>query len=154
MSDRVNERRRAAQLARHYRDQENLTIAEIARRLGRAEATVKAYLNDPSEANKSRPWRSVHVDETVFPSNPTCKTGIPADPDDGRGYGGPGDMGQGLASSARQVGLGTPFASSAVFWRRRPTATWEPTGGCRGAAATSPARDARLQLWYGHTGRG
>ena len=52
MSDQVNERRRAAQLARHYRDQENLTIAEIARRLGRAEATVKGYLYDPSEANK------------------------------------------------------------------------------------------------------
>ncbi len=48
MSDRVSERRRAAQLARHYRDQENLTIAEIARRLGRAEATVKAYLYDPT----------------------------------------------------------------------------------------------------------
>ena len=47
MSDRVSERRRAAQLARHYRDQENLTIAEIARRLGRAEGTVKAYLYDP-----------------------------------------------------------------------------------------------------------
>jgi hypothetical protein len=52
MSDRVSERRRAAQLARHYRDQENLTIAEIARRLGRAEATVKAYVYDPSDANK------------------------------------------------------------------------------------------------------
>jgi predicted transcriptional regulator len=52
MSDRVSERRRAAQLARHYRDQEDLTIAEIARRLGRAEATVKAYLYDPSHANK------------------------------------------------------------------------------------------------------
>ena len=60
MSDRVNERRRAAQLARHYRDQENLTIAEIARRLGRAEATVKAYLYDPSEANK-RPADSRHA---------------------------------------------------------------------------------------------
>ena len=47
MSDRVNERRRAAQLARHYRDQEGLTIAEIGRRLGRAEGTVKAYLYDP-----------------------------------------------------------------------------------------------------------
>ena len=44
MSDRVSERRRVAQLARHYRDQENLTITEIAQRLGRAEATVKAYL--------------------------------------------------------------------------------------------------------------
>ena len=47
MTDRVSERRRAAQLARHYRDQEGLTIGEIARRLGRAEATVKAYLYDP-----------------------------------------------------------------------------------------------------------
>ena len=52
MSDRVSERRRAAALARHYREQEDLTIAEIARRLGRAEATVKAYLYDPSDANK------------------------------------------------------------------------------------------------------
>src|SRR5881227_348859 len=52
MSDRFSERQRAAQLARHYRDQEDLTIAEIARRLGRAEATVKAYLYDPSDANK------------------------------------------------------------------------------------------------------
>ncbi|HEY2200309.1 MAG TPA: helix-turn-helix domain-containing protein [Solirubrobacteraceae bacterium] len=48
MNDRVIERRRAAQLARHYRDEEKLTITEIARRLGRAEATVKAYLYDPS----------------------------------------------------------------------------------------------------------
>ena len=44
MLDRVAERSRAAQLARHYRDREGLSIAEIARRLGRAEATVKAYL--------------------------------------------------------------------------------------------------------------
>ena len=50
MTDRVSERRRAAQLARHYRDQEGLTIAEIARRLGRAESTVKAYLYDPTGA--------------------------------------------------------------------------------------------------------
>ena len=47
MLDRVRERRRAAQLARHYREQEGLTIAEIAQRLGRAEATIKAYLYDP-----------------------------------------------------------------------------------------------------------
>ena len=45
MLDRVTERRRAAQLARHYRDQEGLSIAEIARRLGRAEATINAYLS-------------------------------------------------------------------------------------------------------------
>ena len=48
MLDRVVERRRAVQLARHYRDQERVSIAEIARRLGRAEATIKAYLYDPT----------------------------------------------------------------------------------------------------------
>ena len=46
--DRVEDRRRAARLARHYRDVEQLSIAEIARRLGRAHATVKAYLYDPT----------------------------------------------------------------------------------------------------------
>lgn len=46
--DRVSERRRAAALARHYRDAEQLSVAEIARRLGRAPATVKAYLYDPT----------------------------------------------------------------------------------------------------------
>ena len=50
MLDRATDRRRAAQLARHYRDQEGLSIAEIARRLGRAEATIKAYLYDPTGA--------------------------------------------------------------------------------------------------------
>jgi hypothetical protein len=48
MLDRVTERRRAAQLARHNRDQEGLGIAETARRLGRAEATIKMYLYDPT----------------------------------------------------------------------------------------------------------
>ena len=52
VNDRVDERRRAAALARDYREEENLPIAEIARRLGRAEATVKAYLYDPSDDNK------------------------------------------------------------------------------------------------------
>ena len=50
--ERVQERRRAVALARHYRDEEGLSIAQIAGQLGRAEATVKAYVYDPSQATK------------------------------------------------------------------------------------------------------
>lgn len=55
--DRVQERRKAAALARHYRDEEGPSIAEIARRLGRAPATVKAYLYDPT-GEKARPVKA------------------------------------------------------------------------------------------------
>jgi hypothetical protein len=48
VSDRVEERRRAVQLARHCRDAEGLSIAQIAQRLGRSPATVKAYFYDPA----------------------------------------------------------------------------------------------------------
>jgi Homeodomain-like domain len=41
--DRVAERRRAVALARHYRESEGLSIRQIADRLGRSPATVKAY---------------------------------------------------------------------------------------------------------------
>ena len=50
--DRVAERRRAVALARHFRQAEGLSIGQIADRLGRSPATVKAYFYDPSEANK------------------------------------------------------------------------------------------------------
>ena len=46
--DRVLERRRAVALARHFREAEGLSIAQIAERLGRSPATVKAYFYDPS----------------------------------------------------------------------------------------------------------
>ena len=58
--DRVRERRRAAALARHYRDLEDLSIKEIASRLGRAEATVKAYLYDPT-GEKARAVKARYV---------------------------------------------------------------------------------------------
>jgi AraC-like DNA-binding protein len=46
--DRVLERRRAVALARHYREAEGLAIAQIADRLGRSPATIKAYFYDPT----------------------------------------------------------------------------------------------------------
>jgi hypothetical protein len=49
---RVLERRRAVALARHYREFEDLSIRQIADRLGRSPATVKAYFYDPTDANK------------------------------------------------------------------------------------------------------
>ena len=55
--DRVVERRRAVTLARHFREAEGLSIAQIANRLARSPATVKAYFYDPSDANK-RPMDS------------------------------------------------------------------------------------------------
>jgi len=44
---RVVERRRAVALARHYREFEGLSIRQIAARLGRSPATIKAYFYDP-----------------------------------------------------------------------------------------------------------
>lgn len=46
--DRVVERRRAVALARHYRDVEGLSIAQIARQLGRSPAMIKTYFYDPT----------------------------------------------------------------------------------------------------------
>jgi hypothetical protein len=45
---RTAERQRAVALAHHFREAEGLSIAQIAERLGRAPATVKAYFYDPS----------------------------------------------------------------------------------------------------------
>jgi hypothetical protein len=46
--DRVVERRRAVALARHFREAEGLSIAQIADRLGRSPATIKASFYDPA----------------------------------------------------------------------------------------------------------
>jgi AraC-like DNA-binding protein len=48
VADRVVERRRAVALANHYREAEGLSIVQIASRLGRSPATVKAYFYDPT----------------------------------------------------------------------------------------------------------
>ena len=46
MTDRVSERRRAAQLARHYRDQEGLSIAVVARELRGAASLANAVCHE------------------------------------------------------------------------------------------------------------
>jgi hypothetical protein len=48
--DRVVERRRTVALARHLRGTEGLSNAQIAVRLGRAPATIKACFYDPTGA--------------------------------------------------------------------------------------------------------
>jgi AraC-like DNA-binding protein len=48
VGERVQERRRAVVVARHLRESEGLSIAQIAGRLGRSEATVKGYFYDPT----------------------------------------------------------------------------------------------------------
>lgn len=55
--DRVAERNRAVALARHYREAEDLSIAQIAERLCRSPATIKGYLYDPT-GEKARAVKS------------------------------------------------------------------------------------------------
>lgn len=50
---RVLERQRAVALTKHYREQERLSVKEIACRLGRTPATVRAYIYDP-DGSKAR----------------------------------------------------------------------------------------------------
>jgi AraC-like DNA-binding protein len=56
----VLERRRAVALARHYREVEGLSIRQIAERLGRSPATVKAYFYDPT-GEKARAVKARYV---------------------------------------------------------------------------------------------
>src|SRR5205814_10705918 len=59
-TDRVAARRRAVALAHHFREAEGLSIAQIADRLGRSPATVKAYFYDPA-GEKARAVKARYV---------------------------------------------------------------------------------------------
>ena len=59
-TSRVVERRRAVALARHFREYEGLSIRQIADRLGRSPATVKAYFYDPT-GEKARTVKARYV---------------------------------------------------------------------------------------------
>jgi AraC-like DNA-binding protein len=58
--DRVRERCRAVALARHFGESEGLSIAQIAARLDRSPATVKAYFYDPT-GEKARAVKARYV---------------------------------------------------------------------------------------------
>ncbi len=58
--DRVSERRRAVALAHHFREAEGLSNAQIAERLGRPPATIKAYFYDPT-GEKARAVKARYV---------------------------------------------------------------------------------------------
>ncbi len=57
---RVLGRQRAVALARHYREFEGLSIRQIANRLGRSPATVRAYFYDPT-GEKARAVKARYV---------------------------------------------------------------------------------------------
>jgi hypothetical protein len=57
---RVVERRRAVALARQFREAEGLSIAQIANRLGRSPATIKAYFYGPT-GDKARAVKARYV---------------------------------------------------------------------------------------------
>jgi hypothetical protein len=59
-SSPVRERQRAVALARHFREAEGLTIRQIAERLGRSPATIKAYFYDPT-GEKARAVKARYV---------------------------------------------------------------------------------------------
>jgi hypothetical protein len=71
--DRVAERRHAVALARHYREAEGMSIAQIAERLGRAPATIKGYFYDPTQAiREPTPRVNAHLSATCA-ANGACR---------------------------------------------------------------------------------
>ena len=72
----VSERERAVALARHLRDSEHLTIAEISQRLGRAPSTVAGYLVDPAGERARRYNAKYRGTCTVCGAETSSKPGV------------------------------------------------------------------------------
>jgi transcriptional regulator with XRE-family HTH domain len=113
----VVERRRAVALARHFREAEGLSIAQIAERLGRSPATVRAYFYDPSNATKGC-YTSLGATRAV--------------------YGAPGAEGR----PGPQLGR----THAAMAWRRQPDARSRPATE-RMARLEDGAAALRLRRW-------
>jgi len=137
MLDRVAERRRAAQLARHYRDQEGLSIAEIARRLGRAQATIKAYLYDPT-GDKARAVKARYRE---------CAAAAGRPPRHGTARATPTRIANAaIPARLRRDGHGTGFAKRCAPGERATALRRPPTTGrarTHASAAATPSNDYR-----------
>jgi hypothetical protein len=66
VADRVAERRRTVALARHSRDAEDLSIAQVVQRLGRSPATIKA------RRMQGLPSRAIEQHWTADGCSPRC----------------------------------------------------------------------------------
>jgi len=79
VSDRVEERRRAVQLARHYREAEGLSIAQIAQRLGRSPARSRRTSTTPParRPRRSRPATRASAAAAAPPPSPATAKATP-----------------------------------------------------------------------------
>ena len=71
-----SERQRAIAVARHLREAEGLTIAQIGARLGRSSSTVAGYFSDPA-GEKAKRYKAKHRGSCQRCGKPTAaKKGV------------------------------------------------------------------------------
>ena len=143
---RVLERRRAVALARHYREFEGLSIRQIADRLGRSPATVKAYFYDPT-GEKARAVKARYVGVCrgcgayTQPRNGKgdayayCKA-LPSRRDRAALDPGPGDLGDAANGARATAGFRPPTTGRATQARRRGGEALERLAGGEWPAAS------------------
>jgi AraC-like DNA-binding protein len=152
--DRVIERRRAVVLARHFRETEGLSIAQIADRLGRSPATIKAYFYDPT-GERARAVKARYVG--------VCRgCGAYTQPRNGKGDAyryckrcHPGAIERkwtGERVIAADVGVACALRLRAVLLRlvahaREATGRQRARATQRGGMAVGEGRQPRLRIW-------